>query len=89
MPRWWDQVKSIWDLAGQLVELKDRIDELWGQIEQLVEDIKRIDERTRKQNYRERRDEEHRVAVGAQLPAVPVGSRAEVIRAARAKGLMT
>lgn len=87
MFRWWGQLRAIWDNAGQLVELRGEIEAAKAEIEQLRGELQRLDERTRKQNYRERKQAED-AAWSQTTAAVPVGARSELVRAARARGLI-
>lgn len=88
MFRWWGQLAAIWDNAGQLVELREEIAGAHQRIDELFETINTLNERTRKQNYRERKEAEHTAYTASQQLAVPQGAKAELVRAARARGLL-
>lgn len=84
--RWWGQLKAIWDNAGQLVELREEIATLQTACDQLRADVTRLDERTRKQKQREEIRTED--TVQTELSRIPLGHRVDILRAARAKGIL-
>jgi hypothetical protein len=88
MFRWWGQLQAIWDNAGQLVELREAVEALDARIDELFATVATLDERTRKQKYREGKQAEHVAFEASQQLAAPVGARAALVRAARARGLI-
>lgn len=84
--RLWGQLKAIWDNAGQLVELRGEVEVLQTACDQLRADVTRLDERTRKQKQRDEiRTEE---TVQRELGTIPIGHRVDIIRAAKARGIL-
>lgn len=81
------QLRAIWDNAGQLVELRGEIERIDSGLTQLHEQLQKLDERTRKQNYRERKELED-ASWRESNGAAPVGARSAVLAAARARGLV-
>lgn len=88
MLAWLKQLRALWDLSGQLVELREQVEGLTP-LEERVEALEqRKYERDRKADYRARKEEEYQAHAASQLPATPEGARVALIRSARAKGLM-
>jgi len=84
--RLWGQLRAIWDISRDLVEVRERIDALNDVQGELRSDVTRIDERTRKQEYREKKAVED-ATWRAATAADPGVSRAEILRRARERGL--
>ena len=85
MGRRWDAVKAIWDTAGQLVKLREDLQSLGDEFVDLKAEVERVNERTRKQVYRDKKQEEWAVFQQPQQPAGTGVSKAEVLRQWRAK----
>jgi len=81
------QLRAVWDLARNLVEVRGEIQELGDELMKLHELVNRLDERTRKQVYREKKDSEDASWHGAQGTEPVVTTRLEILRRARARGL--
>lgn len=86
---WLGQLRALWDLSGQLVELRELVEQTRGELNDLAQQLNTINERTRKQDYRARKEAEDTAWRAPQTAAVPEGGRAALLRAARAKGLPT
>ena len=84
--RLWGQLRAIWDISRDLVEVRDRIDALNDVQGELRADLTKVDERTRKQDYRERKTAEHATWAAA-TAADPGVTRNEILRRARERGL--
>lgn len=79
--RWWGQLKAAWDLAGELVELREQILGRDAALDDVVQRLNTIDERTRKQDYRARKAEEHAFFAPPLDTAAPQGKAAVRARA--------
>lgn len=88
MFRWWGQLKALWDLARQLVELREEIQLCNARLDELFQTLNTVNERTRKQDYRARKADEYAVFTPPHTAAIPGGARSDMIRQARAKGLL-
>lgn len=53
------QLRAVWDLAGQIVDLRTALNVVEASIEEMGAAIDKIEERTRKQDYRARKAEQH------------------------------
>lgn len=85
---WLGQLKALWDLARQIVNLRDEVEAIVEKVNELINEIKRIDERTRKQVYREKTADASALQPLQRQVADPQVDRTDILRAARQKGVI-